>query len=55
MTSRIRINRLSLLAVCAVICVFISVSGVFAQSGTGTVQGAVTDPSGSVVPGAQIV
>ena len=46
-----RTARLGLLAV---VSLFIAISPAFAQKFTGTIQGRVTDPTGAVLPNAQI-
>jgi len=46
--------RRQVLALFGLLIVALSVSGAFGQSNTGTVSGAVTDPSHAIIPGAEI-
>lgn len=43
------------MSLCACFLIFFASSAAFAQAGRGSISGTVTDPSGAVVPGAQVV
>lgn len=54
LTRAFRTLRIPVLPICAVLAAALCCAGAFAQSGAGSIQGTVTDPTGAVIPNATI-